>query len=283
VRAWHKAIREEDQQGHLRTTFDETEDWDPQNWEDQQRWEELKQRYAAIVEVSELEILETLERGPHAAVVVRGGQRVDVVCLCRDAAGWHVSRRLSNFHSVALHWNKPGTTERHKAMMELEGAASTRAVELAQTAGENATASGGFETPEEAFQAWLEAYQADGAEGHVRTTVDQANTPEGEWQEILSREYSELPPAGKLEVLDMLTRESLAAAVVRVGDKVRRICLLRDASGWRVSRILKDWPLTATGDYEESRQLRKLVGSFSVDVSARELEWYDRFAKEAQQ
>ena len=275
VRQWHQAIRENGEPGHLRTTFDETDNWSRESWE------KLQQRYEPLVGAPELEILETLERGPYAAVVVRGGPRVDVVCLCRDDAGWHVSRRLSDFLSVGLKWNQPGTTERYKVMTELAGAASTRAAELAQATGENAADSAGFETPEKALEAWLEAYQADGIEGHVRTTVDRANTPDGEWQEILLKEYAVLPPSGALEVLEMLTRESLAAAVVQLGGKVRRICLLRDASGWRVSRIVKDWPLSATGDYEETRQLRKLVGSFSADVTVKELEWYDRLATEA--
>ena len=37
------------------------------------------------------------------------------------------------------------------------------------------------------------------------------------------------------------------------------------------------------GDCEQARQLRKLVTFFNVDVVGKELEWYDRLAKEAKQ
>ena len=95
VRAWWRAYQEEGEAGHKRLTFDET-NTQPEQWKST-----LAQRFQEAVQQAEPEIVETIEDAPLAAVIVRLGAEYPAFCLFRDEYGWHLSRTLVDWNTVA--------------------------------------------------------------------------------------------------------------------------------------------------------------------------------------
>jgi hypothetical protein len=135
-----------------------------------------------------------------------------------------------------------------------------------------------FVSPEEAVQAWLKAYQQDGEEGHRRLTFDQNDLPDEQWQKTLTEGYDAAAKAGDVQVLETLTRDELAAVVVRLGDRVDRFVLYRDAKGWHLCRTLRSWD--AVKMPSEYRGVVKAAFNLGADASVKEIEWRKKLASD---
>src|SRR5439155_10772597 len=79
AQAWFEAYKKDGFEGHMRTTFDDSEVVSKENIK-----KTLDERYSELTEGDELAVLEKIIREPFAAVVCRAGERIDFVCLCHS-------------------------------------------------------------------------------------------------------------------------------------------------------------------------------------------------------
>jgi hypothetical protein len=128
-----------------------------------------------------------------------------------------------------------------------------------------------FATPEEAVQAWAQAYREEGEDGHRRVTFDQSSLPDEQWQKTLAQGYEAAAKAGEVQVLETLSQGQVAAVIVRLGERVDRFALYRDAKGWHLSRTLRDWD--AVKMPAEYRGVVKDAFNLGADASVSEIEW----------
>ena len=134
-----------------------------------------------------------------------------------------------------------------------------------------------FESPQEAVAQWVKAYQQDGEQGHRRITFDQNGVADETWQKTLEA-YDAAAKEEDVEVLEVIQRDELAAVIVRLGERVNRICLYQDAKGWHLCRTLNNWD--AVKMPKEYRGLMKTAFNLGGDAGVSEIQWRKKLSLE---